>query len=144
MEDLHREVKEKIAALDPEIELIALEKAGPEALRIYVDHPGGVDLGLCERVIKQLSELSERWALEVSSPGLDRPLTKPAHYERYMGSRVRVRTREAIAGQKNFTGTIEAADEQAVRVSDERGLHEIPLAVVHRANLVPEYSEVSQ
>ena len=87
MEDLkHRHRTADSAALDPRIELIAVERAGPEALRIYVDHPDGVDLGLCERVTKQLLELSADWALEVSSPGLDRRLTKPDHYRRFLGS----------------------------------------------------------
>ena len=144
MEELETQVEQKIAALDPRIELIALEKAGPEALRIYVDHPDGVDLGTCERVSNQLRDLSADWALEVSSPGLDRPLTKPSHYRRFLGSRVRVRTREAFEGRKSFTGRLEVADEHAVTVADEQGPHEIPLAVVHRANLVPEFSEVSQ
>jgi ribosome maturation factor RimP len=144
VEALQREIEELIAGLDPELELIALEKAGPEALRIYVDHPDGVDLAVCERVAHQLRPLSDEWALEVSSPGLDRPLTKPAHYQRYVGSQVRVRTTEAVEGRKSFTGRLEAADEHAVSVADEQGSHLIPLAVVHRSNLVPEFSEVSQ
>jgi ribosome maturation factor RimP len=141
---MQTDIEGMLAGLDPRLELIALEKAGPEALRIYIDHPDGVDLELCERVSHRLRDLSDRWALEVSSPGLDRPLTKPAHYQRFLGSRVRVRTREAVEGRKSFTGRLEAADEHAVSVSDEQGSHAIPLAVVHRSNLVPEFSEVSQ
>ena len=96
MQELQRDIETKITDLDPEIEVVAVEKAGPETLRIYVDHPGGVDLGLCERVTKQLFDLSDDWGLEVSSPGLDRPLTKLEHYERFAGSRIRVRVRRAI------------------------------------------------
>jgi ribosome maturation factor RimP len=142
--ELEIDITEKIAAVDSRIELIAVEKAGPEALRIYVDHPDGVDLGLCERVSGGLSELTDRWALEVSSPGLDRPLTKPDHYRRFIGSKVRVRTSEPVDGRKTFTGRLQAADEHAVSIAVERGPVEIPLAVVHRSNLVPEFSEVSQ
>jgi ribosome maturation factor RimP len=144
VEALQRQIEEMIAGLDSRLELIALEKAGPETLRVYVDHPDGVDLAVCERVTHRLRPLSGEWALEVSSPGLDRPLTKPAHYRRFVGSQVRVRTVEALEGRKSFTGRLEAADEHAVSVADERGSHVIPLAVVHRSNLVPEFSEVSQ
>ncbi|MBK5116988.1 MAG: ribosome maturation factor RimP [Thermoleophilia bacterium] len=144
MLELEKDITEKIAAVDPRIELIAVEKAGPEALRIYVDHPDGVDLGVCERVNSALSDLSDDWAIEVSSPGLDRLLTKPDHYRRFLGSRVKVRTSEPIDGRKTFNGRLQAADERAVSVADEQGLVEIPLAVVHRSNLVPEFSEVSQ
>lgn len=144
MQELERKIDQKITELDPRIEMIALEKAGPEALRIYVDHPDGVDLAVCERVSNQLRELSAEWALEVSSPGLDRLLTKPAHYRRFLGSRARVRTRDPIEGRRSFTGTLEAADEESVTIADERGAHRIPLALVHRSNLVPEFSEVSK
>jgi len=142
--ELEKDITEKITAVDPRIELIAVEKAGPEALRIYVDHPDGVDLGVCERVNSALSDLSDDWAIEVSSPGLDRLLTKPDHYRRFLGSRVKVRTSEPIDGRKTFNGRLQAADERAVSVADEQGPVEIPLAVVHRSNLVPEFSEVSQ
>lgn len=143
MQELRATIEQKIAGLDPRIELIALERSGPEALRLFVDHPDGVDLTLCEQVTVALRELSAQWALEVSSPGLDRPLTKPAHYRRFLGSRVRVRTRDAIEGRKSFTGTLAAADDESVSVDDDQGSHRIPLAAVHRSNLVPEFSEVS-
>lgn len=143
MQELQRDIETKITDLDPEIEVVAVEKAGPETLRIYVDHPGGVDLGLCERVTKQLFDLSDDWGLEVSSPGLDRPLTKLEHFARFAGSQVRVRTRRPISEQKNFTGLLVAADEHAVSIEDESGVHVIPHELVHRANLVPEFSEVS-
>ncbi len=144
MDALQADIEERIAALDGEIEVIAVERFGPEGLRVYIDHPEGVDLGLCERVTNQLRDLTADWALEVSSPGLDRPLTKPAHYERFVGSRVRVRTKERLGGRKSFTGVLAAASANAVSVEDESGVHEIPLSAVHRSNVVPEFSEVSQ
>lgn len=144
MEELSGYIEEKVADLDPRIELIAVDRTGPEGLRVYVDHPDGVDLELCERVSNQLRELTSEWGLEVSSPGLDRPLTKLSHYRRFVGSRIRVRTREAVEGRKSFTGRLEAADEQSVSVSDHEGNHEIPLESVHRSNVVPEFSEVSK
>ena len=144
METPHQEIEDRISALDPEIEVVAVERFGPEGLRIFVDRPGGVDLGVCERVTTALRDLNANWALEVSSPGLDRPLTKPAHYERFVGSRVKVRTTEEIEGRKSFTGALVAADDAGIRVEDEAGVHEIPFSAVHRSNLVPQFSEVSQ
>lgn len=143
MQELRATIEEQIAGLDPRIELIALEQSGPEALRLFVDHPDGVDLALCEEVTLALRELSADWSLEVSSPGLDRPLTKPAHYRRFLGSQVRVRTRDPIEGRRSFTGTLAAADGESVSVEDDQGCHQIPLAAVRRSNLVPEFSEVS-
>jgi ribosome maturation factor RimP len=142
MERLEQEIQDRIAELDSELELIALERPAAETLRLYIDHPDGVDLALCERVTNHLRDLLTRYSLEVSSPGLDRPLTKPDHFRRFRGRRVRVRTREAIGGRRNFTGTIADADERAVRVEDSGHEFEIPMAGIHRSNLVPELPEV--
>ncbi len=136
--ELERTIEHRLGDLDPAIELVAVEHPAAESLRIYVDHPDGVDLALCERVTAQLRDLLERWSLEVSSPGTDRPLTKPDHYRRFVGRRVRVRTEEAIAGQRNFTGTITAAGDQGVSLEAESGAVEIPFAGIRRSNLVPE------
>jgi ribosome maturation factor RimP len=126
--------------IDAAIELVAVEQPAAESLRVYVDHPDGVDLGLCERVTERLRDLTERFTLEVSSPGSDRPLTKPEHFRRFQGRRVRVRTEEAIDGQRNFTGTITDAGEAAVSLQGERGVIEIPFSGIRRSNLVPELS----
>jgi ribosome maturation factor RimP len=142
VESIQSEIESRLAEREPEVELIALERPGPEALRLYIDHPDGVDLELCERVTNKLRDLLTRYSLEVSSPGLDRPLTKPEHYRRFRGRRVRVRTREPIGGRRNFTGTIADVDDSAVRVEDSGDEFEIPLTHVHRSNLVPELPEV--
>jgi ribosome maturation factor RimP len=136
--ELEETIGRRLVEFDPAIELIAVEQPAAEALRIYVDHPQGVDLGLCERVTEQLRDLLERWSLEVSSPGSDRPLTKPEHFRRYLGRRVRVRTREAIEGQRSFTGTLTAADEAAVSLESGAGQVTIPFAGIRRSNLVPD------
>ena len=143
MEDrLEQEIQERLDAAEPEVELIALERPSGETLRVYIDHPAGVDLALCERVTGHLRDLLSRYSLEVSSPGLDRPLTKPEHFRRFLGRRVRVRTREAIEGRRNFTGTLAGADDRAVRVEDSGSSVEIPLTGIRRSNLVPELPEV--
>lgn len=138
-EELERTIEERIAGLDPAIEMIALERPAAETLRIYIDHPDGVDLELCERVTNALRELLQSYSLEVSSPGADRPLTKPEHFHRFLGRRVKVRTREAIGGRRNFTGTLTEADADAVAVESEGGAVRIPLSRIRRSNLVPDF-----
>lgn len=138
--ELEGTITQRLAELDERIELIAVEQPAVEALRIYVDHPDGVDLALCERVTAQLRDLLERWSLEVSSPGENRPLTKPEHFRRFVGSRVRVRTREEIEGQRSFTGRLTAADESSVSLEEGPREVTIPLARIRRSNLVPETS----
>jgi ribosome maturation factor RimP len=142
MDDLQQKIEHTLSARAPEIEVIALERPSGDSLRLFIDRPEGVDLGDCERVTTHLRELLESYSLEVSSPGLDRPLTKPEHFRRFVGRRVRVRTREAIEGQRSFTGTLTAADERSVCVDPGGGAVEIPLDRVRRSNLVPDPPEV--
>lgn len=139
LEQLQETVEKRIAELDSELELVALERPSNESLRLFVDHPAGVDLALCERVTESMRDLLEHFALEVSSPGADRPLTKPDHYRRFLGRRVKVRTEEAIAGRRNFTGTLTAADEASVSLDAEGNPVTIPLARIRRSNLVPDF-----
>ena len=139
LEELQEQIESRLRDLDPAIELIALERPAAESLRLYIDYPRGVDLGLCEAVTNHLRDLLEAWSLEVSSPGANRPLTKPEHFRRFMGRRVRVRTRDAIDGRRSFTGTLTAADEQRVRLDADGGEVEMPLERIQRSNLVPEH-----
>ena len=140
MDELQGQIERRLRDLDPAIELIALDRPAGETLRLYIDHPEGVDLALCERVTDHLRDLLETWSLEVSSPGADRPLTKPEHFRRFMGRRVRVRTREAIEGRRSFTGTLTGADDGVVRIQAIEGEVEIPHSRIRRSNLVPEHS----
>lgn len=136
--ELQQTIEERIEQLDPRLELIALEQPAAETLRLYIDHPDRVDLGMCERVTKHLGDLLEAWSLEVSSPGIDRPLTKPEHFRRFLGRRVKVRTREAIEGRRNFTGTLADADNESVCVDADGDRVRIPLNGIRRSNLIPE------
>ena len=140
LQELQEQIETRLREFDPGVELIALDRPAAETLRLYIDHPNGVDLALCERVTNHLRDLLAAWSLEVSSPGADRPLTKPEHFRRFMGRRVRVRTREAIEGRRSFTGTLTAADERRVRLEAGVGEVEIPLARIRRSNLVPDPS----
>ncbi|MDX6608171.1 MAG: ribosome maturation factor RimP [Solirubrobacterales bacterium] len=69
MEDLQQDIQQQLRELDSELDLVALEQPGKEALRLFIDHPGGVDLALCERVTHHLNHLRADYTLEVSSPG---------------------------------------------------------------------------
>jgi ribosome maturation factor RimP len=69
MTDLKDNIQQQLAELDSELDLVAVEQPGTESLRLFIDHPEGVDLALCERVAKHLNELRAEYALEVSSPG---------------------------------------------------------------------------
>lgn len=69
MQDIKDDIHQQLVELDSEIDLVAVERPGTDALRIFIDHPGGVDLALCERVTKHLNHLTSGYSLEVSSPG---------------------------------------------------------------------------
>jgi ribosome maturation factor RimP len=142
MEPTESQIEENIAELDPRIELIAVEAPARESLRLYIDHPDGVGLELCERVTLQVRDLLGDYALEISSPGLDRPLVKPEHFARFVGHQARIRTEQPIDGRRNFTGRLTAAEAEAVRIESAGETIEIPFDLINRSNLVPELSEV--
>ena len=137
LQQLTKSVESRLANAEPEVELLALERPASERLRLVIDSPEGVDIALCERVTVLVRDLLEDWSLEVSSPGPERPLTKPEHFRRFVGSRVRVRTREEIQGRRSFTGRLAGADENQVSVEAAEGAITIPLAAVRRSNLLP-------
>ncbi|HYI37985.1 MAG TPA: ribosome maturation factor RimP, partial [Thermoleophilaceae bacterium] len=122
----------------PDVELLACEQVAAERLRLTIDHPDGVSLKLCEQVTRELTELLSEYALEVSSPGPQRPLTKPDHFRRFLGRRARVRTREPRDGHKSFTGELVGAteDEVTVAVDPEAALVSIPYTEISRSNLL--------
>ena len=126
----------RLAGAEPEVEVLLAEQVGAERVRLFIDHPGGVDLALCERVTGHLRDLLQDYALEVSSPGPDRPLAKPEHFRRYVGRHVRVRTRESIDGSKSFSGELVEAADDAVSVAADAGIVRIPYADIHKSNLL--------
>jgi ribosome maturation factor RimP len=140
MRDLRDDIERRLSELDPGIELVALEQPAHDSLRLFIDHPDGVNLGLCERVTSQLRDLLLDHSLEVSSPGAERPLTKPEHFRRFLGRKVRVRTSDPVEGRRSFTGTIADADDRAVEVALPNGAVTIPHERIRRSNLVPEVS----
>jgi ribosome maturation factor RimP len=138
MNSLQDDIEARLAASAPDVELLLAEVVGGETLRLFIDHPDGVTLDLCEQVTRDLAEVRERFALEVSSPGLRRPLTKPAHFRRFLGRRARVRTRGATQGHTSFTGELVGASDDAVTIAADSGVVSIPYADIHRSNLVEE------
>lgn len=132
------EVEATLATAEPAVEVLLAEIVGGTTLRLFIDHPDGVTLGICERVTHALPEVRERFALEVSSPGIERPLTKPAHFRRFLGRRARVRTRESLEGHKSFTGELVGATESEVTIAADTGVVAIAYSDIHRSNLVEE------
>jgi ribosome maturation factor RimP len=138
MGSLQADIEARLAASEPQVEVLLAEVVGGDTLRLFIDHPEGVSLDLCERVTHQLGDVRERYALEVSSPGTRRPLTKPAHFRRFLGRQARVRTREAVDGHKSFTGELVGASEEEVTIAAATGVIAIPYADIQRSNLVEE------
>jgi ribosome maturation factor RimP len=130
------EIEARLSGLEPEVELLLAEVQG-HILRIFIDHPDGVTLALCERVTGHLGDYRERYSLEVSSPGQDRPLTKPQHYSRFLGRRARVRLRDAAGGHKQLTGELVGASDAEVTLAAADGLVTIPYEQIARSNLIP-------
>jgi ribosome maturation factor RimP len=141
---LQTDIERRLADSEPEIEVLLAEIAGGRCLRVFIDHPDGVTVAMCERVTLLLNDLRERYSLEVSSPGSERPLTKPAHFRRFVGHRARVRTRHprpiAQHGDersvRSFTGELVGASEDEVTLAAAGGVIAIPYAEIHRSNLI--------
>ena len=140
---------ERIAARE-RLELVHWEAVGPQnnfVLRIYIDKPGGVSHGDCELVSNQVGALLDvedlipnRYILEVSSPGIERGLYKKSDYERFAGSRVKLRISEPLDGQKNFRGKlIGLVGENVSLDADGRGPTEIPFDQIVKANIEYEF-----
>ena len=136
MSTIQAEIEARLSEVEPEVEVLLAEVVGSDLLRLFIDHPQGVTLDLCQRVTEHLPELRERYALEVSSPGTERPLSKPEHFRRYVGRRARVRTRGDHDGRHSFTGELLDATDDVVTVAADTGVVSIAYADIHRSNLV--------
>jgi ribosome maturation factor RimP len=130
------QIEERLADVEPDVEVLLLEPANASTLRLVIDRPGGVDLELCERVTKHLRDILLETGLEVSSPGPERPLTKPHHFRRYIGRKARVRTRADHGGRKSFTGELVGASDEEVTVAADTGVVTIPYNDINRSNLL--------
>jgi ribosome maturation factor RimP len=133
---IQSDIEARLAASEPDVEVLLAEVLGGHTLRLFIDHPDGVTLAICERVTHELADLRERYALEVSSPGTERPLSKPQHFQRFLGRRARVRMREARDGHRSFTGELVGASEDEVTIAADGALVAIPYAEIQRSNLL--------
>jgi ribosome maturation factor RimP len=133
---LTTDIEQRLADLEPDVELLACEKVGSDRLRLFIDHPDGVSLDVCERVTHHLRELLLDFSLEVSSPGPERPLTKPDHFRRFLGRRARLRLGVPRDGHQSFTGELVGASDEEVTVAADGGIVSIPYSEINKSNLL--------
>jgi len=143
---------ELLKLLEPIVERLGFELADLEIktggrdgfLRLFIDKDKGIDIVDCENVSREVSAildvedpLQANYTLEVSSPGLDRTLTKPAHFQRFMGQDVRVKLRFPLAGRRNFRGALTSADEERIEVVVDGESHSLTFATIESTRLIP-------
>jgi len=140
--DKERELTDEVSRLVekalPDVDVLAVELVSPTRFCVYVDHSAGVDHALCRRVTDVLRGYLDRYTVDVSSPGLERPLRKPDHFRGAVGRRVALRTASAIGGRKRFRGCIVSAEDETVRVATESEEFDIPYEDLVRGNLIDE------
>ena len=138
-EAIAEDVERVLGAVLPAIDLVDVRVVPGGVLRVLIDHPDGVDHERCAEVGRALVSFRERYALEVSSPGIPRPLTKPAHYARFRGREADVRLHAPLDGHRRNRGEVVESDDRRVILRDEEGaFFEIPFAAISRAHLVEE------
>jgi ribosome maturation factor RimP len=131
---LEREISGLVESGLPGVEVLAVELSGPDRFTVFVDHPQGVDHGLCERVTNRLRDYLREYSIAVSSPGFERPLRKPAHFRSAVGRRVAIRTPQ----RKRLRGEVVDAGQRAVTVRAGENDIEVPYEEIVRGNLIDE------
>ena len=132
--ELQREVARTVESGVPGVEVLAVELSGPERFTVFVDHPQGVDHALCERVTDALRDYLLAYSVDVSSPGLERPLRRPEHFRNALGRRVQLRTEE----RKRLRGEVVEAGDNAVTVQTGKESIDVPYEEIVRGNLIYE------
>ena len=132
---LEREISGRVAEALPGVEVLAVELTGPERFTVFVDREGeAVDLALCEQVTRLLSDYLREYGVDVSSPGPERPVRKPEHFQRALGRQVKLKTDK----RTKVRGEIKRADDNAVTLAAESGEVAIPYEEIVRGNLIYE------
>ena len=131
---LTREISGKVESALPGTEVLAVELAGQERFTVYIDHAQGVDHALCERVTHVLRDYLRDYSVDVSSPGLQRPLRRPAHFRNAVGRRVALRTEQ----RKSLRGEVVAVGDRSVTVKTAAESVDIPYEAIVRGNLIEE------
>ena len=130
---LERDIGGKVEQALPGVEVIAVELSGPERFTVYVDRPEGVDLALCQQVTRVLSDYLREYGVDVSSPGPERPLRKPEHFQRALGRQVKLKT-----DARKLRGEVRRADADRVVVAAEGEEIVVPYEQIVRGNLIEE------
>lgn len=115
-----------------------------KVIRVFIDAPNGISIDDCQKVSRQINAVLEvsdafsgDYTLEVSSPGMDRALVKPEHYQRFLGSRVKIKLRHDMEGRRNFTGELISANAETISLQVDKKIFELPLSNIEKANIVP-------
>jgi ribosome maturation factor RimP len=132
------EIETILSTTEPTVEVLRVDPIGKDTLRIFIDAPEGVTLDLCTRVTHALAPVREQFAVEVSSPGPKRPLTRPAHFERFVGRHAKVTLRAPRDERITWRGEIVASDEKSVTLGTDQGMLDIEHAEIKQANLTGE------
>ena len=144
-EELNGLLEPTVAALGYEITDLEVKVGVPDGvIRVFIDSSDGVGLEDCEKVSRRISAFLDvedpvpgHYVLEVSTPGLDRRLTKPEHFQRFTGEDVRVKLRFPLDGRRNFSGALKGVDSDNIEVEVDGELHTLPMATIESARLVP-------
>lgn len=136
-----------ISALDCELWGLDYVAQGKNSLlRLYIEKEGGVQLEDCERVSRQVSAtldvedpIQGEYTLEVSSPGMDRPLFKLDHYRRCIGEHVAIRLRVAFEGRRKFNGLLKGVENDEIVLEIENEEYLLPFELIDKANIVPRF-----
>ncbi len=138
-EQVEQEIRETIEANAPALEVLVVDFPGSGKVRVFIDHAEGVTLQHCEQVTEILGDIRERYALEVSSPGPERPLVTPAHFKRYEGRLARLKLLDPLpeTGARTVSGEIVEADDETVTVANGDERLSLQYSAIGRANLVP-------
>src|SRR3954471_3024765 len=140
--DKEKQLQEEIGSRGehdlPGVEGLAVELASPDRFVVYVDRAEGVDHALCARVTDALRDYLREYSIDVSSPGIERPLRKPAHFAAVLGRQVTLRTREPLDGRSKFKGEVRDAGADALTLSIEGTDWDIPYEAIVRCSLIDE------
>jgi len=144
--------------IDSAVQALGYELVGVEhqsqgrrtVVRVFIDSPQGITLEDCEQASHQISGVLDvedpirgHYNLEVSSPGLDRPLFTPEHYARFLGEKVKLRLRQPVDGRRKLAGRIDRVEDDLIRITDEAGqTYELTVNEIEKANLVPDYDAI--
>jgi ribosome maturation factor RimP len=136
--ELQRDIARRVESALPGTEVLAVELSSPTHFCVYIDDVRGVDHALCARVTELLRDYLDRFSVDVSSPGLERPLRTPGHFRSAVGHKVSLRTAEPVKGRTRFKGELVAADERTLRVAAGPEPVDIPYDTIVRGNLIDE------